>query len=518
MNLQKIPYRIDFAGNSPEFVVRTTPNFSDGRPFSRTFIVTSLPAGQLVMEIDGETLTWTLSANPGDGLYEMPAVASNANLMLDALEARVVYNPVLNREFAATCRIIDGRLQLKITGREPGAHTVTFRHTGSPLFVTTLGNIVGGNDRNPKPNYRVKAWYSILRDGGRIEPTPEMLFEDSGGAVRIPTGILAPYFGKPDIPAWQQPFTAQPCPANTLAVRLMAGEMHADDTGSAPVIRNMIHSDRITLVNGELQPYAAMNNIPDWTALNDTHFHLKSGLDIFGQDHRGTVTAPADAVQYIYVYNYSAEAVTADIAVTLVYEDGLTDDGFTYSATFRPGTNRVEASLDALELDSTKRVVRWTVSVGGGPRRTFVVRDFEHGFHTFLMLNALNLYETFIVERLSREEQTEGERRVVAGTDGYGTTDRQTVFTAHCAPRNPDGLRLLRSAFAKQDNLLLEGRFAWRIDMVPGSLTVTDGQNDLTEAEFKFRLREKVNRDVQVIDAGSDLDDAQIMKTDTVVK
>ena len=66
----------------------------------------------------------------------------------------------------------------------------------------------------------------------------------------------------------------------------------------------------------------------------------------------------------------------------------------------------------------------------------YIVKSFDYGFHSFLMLNAMNLYETFVVEDMAREDNADGERRIIAGRDSYGTTDRQTVFTARCHPRN----------------------------------------------------------------------------------
>jgi hypothetical protein len=137
----------------------------------------------------------------------------------------------------------------------------------------------------------------------------------------------------------------------------------------------------------------------------------------------------------------------------------------------------------------------------------------------FLMLNAMNLYETLVVEDLAREDNTDGERRIISGRESYGTTDRQTVFTAKCHPRNAKGLKLLRTAIAKQDNLLLDGKFAWYIDMVPGSVTSSDESEDVLSCEFKFRLREKVNRDPQLIPTTDPMDtQEQVVATDTIFK
>ena len=124
-----------------------------------------------------------------------------------------------------------------------------------------------------------------------------------------------------------------------------------------------------------------------------------------------------------------------------------------------------------------------------------------------------------MVEDLEREDNTDWERRIIAGRDSYGNSDRQTVFTARCHPRNAKGLKQLRTAIAKQNNLLLEGKFAWYIDMVPGSVTTSDESEDVLSCEFKFRLREKINRNPQFIPTTDPMEtQGQVVATDTIFK
>lgn len=513
MKIQKEPYRIDFAGNSPEFVLRTTPNHNNGKCFSRTFAINALPEGELVMEIDESVLTWQLLSNPTDDLWQMLAVDSGAQAMLDTLEAKLVYNPILNREFTASCSVNDGILHLKITANEPGFHVVTMRHTLSPLYITTE-RISSGAGQTPKLNYRVRAWFSVLKTDGSTLMSPEMTFEDSNGTVRVPTDVLQPLFNKPDIPAFNEKDTVRRCDSATLTARLYASEMHSDYLHESPSIRTMRHSRQITFVNGKVQQYAAANNIPDWRSVDSKHLHLKTGLDIFGQDNNNNLICPPGSVQYLYVYNYGNSTLTNNLMSSTIAHDGTTEENEPIALSFAPGVSRVSVSIPESGVVS-KRV--WLD--GTGISLTFTVRDFEYGSHTFLMLNSLNLYETFIVECLAQEEQTDGERRVFAKIDSYEVTDKQTVFTARCTPRNADGLKLLRSAFAKQHNLLLEGEFAWYIDMLPGSLQTSDESADLMEVEFRFRLREKVNRNPQKLQYREALEPAtQINAFDTILK
>ena len=545
MKIRKAPYPIDFLGNSPEYILRATPWSSEGRRVSQTYSVASLPAGRLVfgsLRIGGipgtSELSWNVKADPGDGLYEIAAASGDATAVLGSLEAKVIYNPELRKYFDVSAWVSAGICHIKFTSLIEEPDNIDFYHEDDENAVSWVeGNT--GLKRTPRKDWRAMAFFSIKTPQG-VATTPEMIFEESGGDVHVSTDIIRAYMPKPDIPGWGEFFTAKPCPNATAKIRLYYGEMYVDSSipmlnegtghttqnaglktrsaGKGIVLHKLLRSDEITLVNGELEDHAFENNIPDWNSSDNTHFYLKTGIGIFGQDDNDTILTPHGTEQYIYVYNFGSSNVIARVQAYATLADGTTDDDWEdENVTLRPGVNRITVRED----DSDVVALRVEVGVNSIVKavRNYILKAFDHGFHTFLMLNALNLYETFIVEEIAREESTEGERRVIAGRDSYGTSDRQTVFTARCHPRNAKGLKLLRTAFAKQDNLLLEGHYAWYVDMMPGSLTVSDEGADLTECEFKFRLREKVNRAPQVIDVGGEINmTEQIVATDTVFK
>lgn len=516
MKIRKKPYDIDFLGNNPEFILRATPYSSEGRRYSRSFTINALPAGNLILEIDGEELTWSLSADPADDLWSLPSVATtDAQELYDTLSGKFAYNPFVTKDYTVTLRINNGVLTLKITANEPGQHGITLRHDGSPYFITPQTPVTG-LDRVPREDYRAMVFFEITSSKGTF-CTPKMYYEESNDDVHVATDIIRPWFPKPDIPNPQEFFTATLCRNATVKARMFFGEMYAQGNEST-ALKTMASGDVITFLNGRIDEYAAKNNLPGWAATDNTHLHLKMGLDIFGQDNDDTVICPTASEQYIYIYNYNATELSARIIETAVMADGSTDDNWNdENITLQPGLNRITVRED------DPSVVAWNIAVSATGTATvtrhFIVRDFDHGYHTFMLLNALNLYETFIVEDLSEEQQSEGDRRIVAGRDSYGTTDRQTVHTAKCHPRGAKGLELLKSAFEKQDNLLSEGRYAWYIDMLPGSLVTKDEGADVLECEFKFRMREKVNRNPDII-LVSDTDFAQkkVVTTDTLFK
>lgn len=516
MKIRKKPYGIDFLGNNPEYILHATPYSSEGRKYSRKFTVNALPTGNLILEIDGEELRWSLSANPSDSLWALPAVATaDAQLMYDTLSGKFAYNPVVNKDYAVTLSITGNVLTVKITAKEPGQHSITLRHDGSPLFITPQTPVTG-LDRVPREDYRAMAFFEITSSKG-TSCTPSMYYEESNEDVHVAIDIIRPWFPKPDIPNPEEFFTAVQCKNATVRARLFFGEIYAQGNESS-ALKTMAHGEPIILVNGKMEDYAAENNLPDWVGIDNTNLRLKTGFDIFGQDNGDTVLCPCGSEQYIYIYNYDSTDIVARIMETVVLEDGTTDDDWNdENVTLHPGINRVTVRED------DPAVAAWSVAISAmgnaSTSRHFIVKAFDHGYHTFLMLNALNLYETFIVEDLSIEEQSEGERRIIAGKDSYGTTDRNTVFTAKCHPRNSKRLKLLRTAFGKQDNLLSEGRYAWYIDMLPGSLVTSDESADVLECEFKFRLREKVNRNPDIINVtGDEIATAQVVRLDTLFK
>ncbi len=517
MKIRKKPYGIDFLGNSPEYILHATPYSAEGRRYSRSFIINAIPDGDLILTIDEKELTWLLSPDPSDDLWEiLSSNSTEAQAMYDCLSGKFIHNPHVNKDFAMTLNVSENILTLKIAAHEPGQHAVNLRHSASPLHITEQ-TPVSGIDRVAHDDYRAMAFFEIVNAKG-THTTPKMYYEESNEDVHVSTDIIRPWFPKPDVPDPDEFFVATACKNATVKARLFFGEMYAQGHDSTS-LKTMENGEAITLVNGKMEDYAAENNLPDWVCADNTHLHLKTGIDIFGQDNGDTVICPTGSEQYIYIYNYNNTDVTARVQETVVLNDGTIDDDWNdENVTLKPGVNRITVKEGDPEVAAWWNV---TVRIPGGRTvtRNFITRAYEHGYHTFLMLNAMNLYESFFVEELSREEQSEGERRIIAGKDSYGTTDRQTVYTAKCHPRNSKGLRLLRTAFHKQDNLLSEGRYAWYIDMVPGSLTVIDESADMLEAEFKFRLREKIDRKPQVIDVTEEFPTGgQILKIDSEFK
>ena len=113
---------------------------------------------------------------------------------------------------------------------------------------------------------------------------------------------------------------------------------------------------------------------------------------------------------------------------------------------------------------------------------------------------------------MAEASSSEGERSITAGLPGYTLNDSHSQWTARTGLRTAGELALLKDALTRGYNLLLEGDFAWRIAITPGSYTVMDEAEDLLEVSFEFEKVEKMSRrplEIQVIE-----DETVVDKTD----
>lgn len=382
-------------------------------------------------------------------------------------------------------------------------------------FVDNNPEYVVRTNRSDADSVRLRVWLEI--DEAR---TPDLFYEYSNGIVSIDTSMLKSLFPVPLVPQYQQ-YNAVRVGSNMLHARLHFSELPVGSSDSELSRVDEETSPWFWLINGKLVQYHRENNIPDWISSDPQHFYLKQDIDIFAQDNGETVLTDFSVEHYLHICNFTNTDISATPVVIVRKKDGTSETLSPSPVVFQKNSiYAVPVSLAAFDYQDVDNAVSYTVSFSNNSiSRTFVRRHFDYGFHTFLMLNSMNLYESFIVEYLAKEENSEGERRVYHLIDSYGTTDSQTVFSAKCRPRSSSGLKVLHSAFAKQHNLLLDGMHAWYVDMIPGSLTVSDEDPDLVEAEFKFRLREKVNRSPQhVASVDEDASVVQIIRTDTVFR
>lgn len=507
MNLRTKPYKIDFIGNKPEYIVKTSPFHTEGRRYKRTFALSALTSNStLNIYTPHGNYTWNiLSSSHPDEVWTI-GPASTKSAVLEQLNNKVVNNYSLRTHYDVSIEQRINDVVVTLTALDPNEEEYVTMAIGQ-TNVTVVETITGIS-RISKEGYKIVAWYDV--DG---KSTPKLYFDDNAGSVRIGTDMLKAYFGTPDIPNISDNI-ADSCGKLLLNARLMFAEMIDGEVG---VVKT---SPITTLVNGTIQPYCAANNIPDWNSASGRKFILQSGIDIFGQDNGDTIKTDICTEQYLYVANFSNTDISnVPLAITSMDMDGEDIHTITF-LTFPSNTvMRISVGAEALGLGSNPGLLCYSASITHGS--TAIVRKFSivprhYNARTFLLENHVGVYESFVFNNIAMEKSTNGERSVIHDIERYILDDSNRKFTARTGRRTAKELRILEDALDKDNNLLLDGQYAWRISIVPGSYIVLDEEEDLTEVEMQFVLTEKINRKPQIISLIAPL--TQISRTDNIIK
>lgn len=484
MNLRATPYKIDFVGNRPTFMVRTSPFHTEGRRYARSFAVRLIVSGSFNLYTPHGNYQWDVSTSDRpDSVFAMKQ-ATTAAAVMEQLQAKLINNYDINLFYAVTAELRQNDVLLTFTAREYGAQgNIALQNNSTPY---TFEETVFGLNRSIKDNYKIAAWFQCGE-----ERTPTMFYDDNDGDVTISTEVLKPYFGMPDIPPFGENTGAKSCPHAAIRARLLFAE---SENGKMGVVKQ---SDEITLIRGRIEQYCADNNIPDWDSNTADKFYLSTGLSVFGQDNGDTVKTDIRTEQYLYVANFTDNDVS-DVPVTLTKHSANGSETTTAATvTFKAQTvSRVAVGAAALGIAAQSGLLWYSVTIGTtGITRTFLIVPRHYHAKTALLQNRVGLYESFVFDHIEVERATSGERAITNRADRYIIDDNTVSVTARTGLRTQREIRLLDQALGQDDNLMLQDKFAYRITLIPGTATVINESEDLIEVEMKFSVVEKVNRE-----------------------
>lgn len=504
MNLRAQPYKIDFIGNNPKFVVKTSPFLTEGRQYARSYSVPAIIGSFRLYTPHGNYHWGVTTEDRPDSVFVMRQ-ATTAAAVMEQLQAKLVNNYDINLFYAVTAELRQNDVLLTFTAREYGAQgNIALQHDSVPYNTE---DIVPGLDRSSKNNYKIAAWFQIGDDR-----TPTMFYDDNDGDVTISTEMLKPYFGTPDIPSFGESAGSKPCPHAAIRTCLLFAE---SENGKMGVVKQ---SGEITLIRGRIEQYCADNNIPDWQSNNDEKFHLSTGLSIFGQDNGDTVKTDLLTEQYLYVANFTSNDI-ANVPITLTTHSANGSRTTTAATvTFKAQTvSRVAVGAAALGIAAQSGLLWYSVTIGTtGITRTFLIVPRHYHAKTALLQNRVGLYESFVFDHIEVERATSGERAITNRADRYIIDDNTVSVTARTGLRTQREIRLLDQALGREDNLMLQGQYAYRITLIPGTATVINESEDLIEVEMKFSVVEKVNREPLYISSVEP--STVISRTDNIIK
>jgi hypothetical protein len=528
MNLQKQPNSIDFLGDKPEFVIRATPYSTTGRTARHAVRIYSLEVGTLSLQSPHAPVAsdycwrWSVESSPAesDNIGKLTAIPSGTTnggeLIKQQIESKVKYHPEVRDFYNVNCSVDgNGYCVVDIESWEPEdcdegsieSQKYLFVHQGASsveyLLWSSLGNqnipTILPKPRTAKPDYRVSYLFEYRHRFSYLEKTgytPEMFTEHSDNKITVGCAILESLFGAPDLPMPLSDcdFLYKAC----MQVRLAYAEYYTNENGSGKKTQRL--SEWFQLFNGSTDKYNALYNLPNDG--NNSSYTNTSHAMLFSQQNGELVFFDNPSTeQYLYVGNFTGSTAV----VKLVIIEGVSS--FQVLAnTFNLNNGsvyRIGASLEALGVPNAASVLSYTLKLIDATdssnnivigERIFEKKRYSYGSHTFLLLNAMNLYESMMVDFLEQEVTMEGERQVYVSEDRYATTDEQIIYKATTGYRTAKELQLLQSSFAKQYNLFVEDdnrQYVWYIDMVPGSVKVLDEKEDLINCEFQFRKRSR---------------------------
>ncbi len=492
IHLQKTPFLIDFLGNDPKFTIRTQPYSTAGRSYSRVFAFTSLTAGTLTLTTPYFTLTFSVIATDTDGEFTLQACATIAATYLQLVK-KLKYNHTIRSWYDVKLTQTEDAAKLTLTDLTKTAPStaITLTSSGDAAEVT-VSSTTTGLDRMAKDKYRIAAYYEITA-GGRTCTTPLFYFNDVNNRVAIGTKMLEPYCPDPDIPAYLETAGATECASAIAQVKLLFAESVAGNIGFVK------QSGVKYLINGRLEQYERDNNLPDWSSANGERFLRATGIDIFGQDNADTLITDAETEQFLYVSNFTASDKEATLQYSAVRNDGTADSLAAVCTLTVPARSvvRIPVSPAAMSVANAANVVSYAVRVNSGDTsitRSFTMAARPYNARTLLVLNAVNLYESFTIYDMAEEITTSGELVVRNGWREYLVNDEYAEYTARTGMMTKRQMQRLKNALAKSGNLLLDGQYALHITIEPASYTVMDEDEDMISMEFKFVTGEKIDR------------------------
>lgn len=491
MNLQKMPYGIDFIGNDPQFVIRTNPYASSGRRAARTFAISSLNQGAIIFESPHFTQIFNVVNYEDDNAWNLQT-STSVDQVYQQLTRKLKYNYKINLHYEVSIVKEESRVLLTfmdlVEGVQPfNLSIIDVNGLDFPVVANTPGL-----DRTLKPQYKILAKY-LVKFGTSSSSTPYLFFDGSNGKCEIGTRILEPFFKSPDVPPYQQPVGSYVCNNAILTATLLFADQTDQQVGFVK------QSNEILLINGKLDDYCQKNNIPDWASLNDEKFWMKNGIDIFGQNQDDTIKTDIFTEQFLYISNFTNNTIHSRFVANAIRKDGSTDRTSIITLSFPAKTiSRVPVSLQAIGFSNMSDIIAYDVAISQNSssviRRRFTIVPRKFNAKTIFILNEMNLYESVVVEDVKCESTTSGNRIVRNFSDSYLIDDNITVYSAKGTQRPGRELSLISKALDKVGNLLLDGEYAMEISILPGSFIVSDDAEDLLRFEFQFTICNKFNR------------------------
>ena len=529
ISLRSTPFPIDFAGNNPRFEIKAKPYAVSAVRGSVTYAIYQIPyvsgiAGTLVLTTPYGTVTrqiipsTTSSSNP-QRIKASSAPATIADRLLDRLcnEAAVTEH-YTTEVWTGTGFNNTPCCFLKLSQRTPCTEALpalAYQQDGYDCSSVAGQPVVhfmenrSGRSEAPRDGYLLRGRFLVTRqadqrgayldtstDSENLE-TPEFSIWCNGDNATIDTRLLKSYFNRMDIPAYGELLDAYPLRHNTLRYRLRCGD-HYDSNTDTEYTRTF--AERV-LVNGMLEWDKQVKNAPDWAVPSRiVNLSQANGLINWGTPENIVRRIFRGCESYIYIANFTDTARYARVTITC--ENTTNSSNLSVPAAT---IIRIPIGTDALPAGVvSSTAATYSVAVRDGQKYLCLINveliPKPYNARVLLLQNHLGVAETFIDEEIVFDRETSGNAIVLNGECDLELSEADTLLTLRTGYRTKEEMRLLADAYTRHDNYILWGSLAYRINFVPGTLTVIDEGEDLQSAEVQVTLGKPVNRVVEIKD------------------
>lgn len=495
MNIQQSPFPIDFLGNNPEFVIRTSPNRVEGRRYRRAFEITSLTAGTLTMETAHGTFTFTVKQNARDDKpYEINTATSVAEIHAQ-LRKKIAYNRLITRHYSVQLIQRTNKVSMILEAYE--------RLTEDQISITSSGNAgevtavqamsVSGLTRRTKSNYHV-----IVQFETETQRTPELIFEDNNGRVKVGTAMLSSWMKDRTVPRLDETFGVYTCPELMLKAKMLFTEAYENDEGAEEEGTTLI-SQEITLLNAEVKREDRMNNRPDWISADSRKMWRKTDIDIYGQDNNDTIRTDTETEQFLYVCNLTSLAITKTATITATCTNGTetatSELVFPAMSICRiPVAWKKASTIFGSRMEDPLKLNVEIPTAEGKIKRTYIYRPRPYEAVTILLNNRCNILDGMTFKTVAEELETKGDLTETSSFEKYDITGKTKYIKLRTGMRTQKELARIAEAASYPDSLFLDGRHLWHVTFKPDTITVKDTAEDLLDIEITAVKHSRTDR------------------------
>lgn len=345
--------------------------------------------------------------------------------------------------------------------------------------------------------------------------TETFILDAIDGLVRVDLSLLNSCFNPMDVQSLSEILASNPSPVAYSTINYYMWFAEFSNTYSF-----QRHTDTLTLINGKLAPHKFISNSHDWkSSLINHNLSEHNDIIILGFDERESVRMNEDSQRYVYVANFTRSAKTRYAVIDIHTTQPDVTTHIEKNIVFKSmSVSRIPMGIKSVQDPSidTSRVFGYSFAIRGTSDNNYYTCDVEivgkpKFSRSLLLQNRYGNAQVFEIESVSMDTETEGSETVFGGFQSVDITRTSSTFIANTGFKSKCEMRLLSDAMHRNCNYIVEGDFAYRINILPDSMTVFDEEEDLQSASFSLTIGKPIALFANTIHENDVMDDDMLI-------